>query len=340
MNKAYISQMVWIFYLIIGSITISYSQDIHYSQFYNSPLNLNPANTGLFKGDQRFMLSYRDQWRFVPVPWLTFSAAYDQKIFPKNSDKYFFGVGGNFNYDKQGSSNLNLASLNLSGSYTRILSAHHIITAGLLVGLDSRAFNPDNLTWDKQWDGVAYDPNLPSQENFDLKRLFFIETGAGINYRLQQDSRTKLDIGIGAYHLVEPKTNFYDIENQKLPRHYTLSAVGTIKVAGPIDIQLHGLRQIQGEYGETVFGGLAKIYLSQARGKETELHIGMGYRTAGSYIPTLALEYKNWYVGINYDIDKTEFNQILSNKGGPEVHVRYIIQKVRPMNIRKNCPIY
>ena len=55
-------------------------QDLHFSQFYNNPLNLNPGLTGVFQADQRFAGSYRNQWRAVPVSYTTFSATYDQQM--------------------------------------------------------------------------------------------------------------------------------------------------------------------------------------------------------------------------------------------------------------------
>ena len=72
--------------IILGTVTLIsvffimskiQGQDLHYSQFYNSPQNINPALTGVFNVDHRYMVSMRDQWRFVPVPWFTMSGAYD-----------------------------------------------------------------------------------------------------------------------------------------------------------------------------------------------------------------------------------------------------------------------
>ena len=319
----------------------SMTQDLHYSQFYNSPMNLNPALTGIFNGDHRFTASLRDQWRYVPVPWTTFSAAYDRKLDIGSNDKNLFGIGGNFNYDRQGASRLNLTSLNVAGSYSRVLNTNNIITGGLLLGIATRGFNPNDLTWDRQWNGDSFNPNDPSGENFDAERVTFLETGLGANYRLQKSTRTKLDVGVGVYHLIEPSTTFYNTDDKKLPKHFTLSGVGSVKLFNPLDIEVHFLQQLQEEYRETVFGGLAKIYISQKRGKEIQLHAGLGYRTAESFIPTLALQYNSWYVSMSYDFDDTELNQLLnSNRGGPEIHVRYIITNVKPLDDRKVCPIY
>lgn len=317
-------------------------QDLHYSQFYNSPQNINPALTGVFNGDHRYMVSMRDQWRFVPVPWFTMSGAYDRKLYVLKGNKHFLGVGGSLNHDRQGDSKLNLTSLNVNGAYHRILAPKHIVSAGISLGFASRGFNSQTLTWDKQWDGDAFNASLPPGESFgNFERINFFDTGVGLNYRFQQSNRTFADIGFSALHLLKPNNAFYTTDIADLPQRVTFSAVGQIKVADVLDIQLQGLHQLQGEYNETIFGGLGKIYISQKRGKEFQLHVGVGYRTAKSLFPTLAMQYNNIYVGFSYDADTNNFNTITnSNKGGPEIHVRYIIANVQPLKQIKVCPIY
>ena len=44
----------------------AFSQDLHFSQFMNSPLATNPANTGFLpEGDYRLGINYRNQWASV-----------------------------------------------------------------------------------------------------------------------------------------------------------------------------------------------------------------------------------------------------------------------------------
>ena len=327
-----------IFHFFVG---IS-AQDLHYSQFYNSPQNINPALVGVFNGDHRFTLSMRDQWRFVPVPWFTLSGAYDRRFALGDSENQFLGGGISFNHDRQGDSKLNLTSLNLSGSYHRLLTPNHIVSGGLLLGVDSRGFNSQTLTWDKQWDGEIFNSSLPTGESFsNLERITYVETGAGVNYRYQKHSRTYVDLGASALHIVKPTAAFYGTDDIKLPRRITFTGIGNVKVADILDIQLHALHQRQGQYRETIFGGLGKIYLSEKRGKEFQLHLGLGYRTAQSFIPTIAVQYNYIYASLSYDVDTNDFNDILrSSKGGPEIHVRYIIANVKPLKNVKVCPIY
>ena len=103
--------------LLLLFFTKSDGQDLHFSQFQNSPLNHNPALTGIFSGDQRFAANYRHQWFSVPVEYLTFSASYDQK-FRRDGANSFWSAGALFNYDRAGDANLAMAHLALNGSYT------------------------------------------------------------------------------------------------------------------------------------------------------------------------------------------------------------------------------
>jgi type IX secretion system PorP/SprF family membrane protein len=317
------------------------SQDLHYSQFYNSPQNVNPANVGLFNGDQRFLASVRDQWRFVPVPWFTVSGAFDQQVMTKNPEKNLIGLGVNFNHDRQGDSKLNLTNLNVSASYHYFLHPRHIVSLGGMIGFASRGFDYNSLTWDKQWTGDRFDPGAPTGENFDFQRIYFIDNAAGLNYRYQKDSRTHIDIGASMFHIIRPVAAFYNTQDSKLPSHIALNGVANVKLFSIMDLQLHALHQIQGVYNETLFGGLFKFHISQKPGKIFQLHLGGGYRTAKSYIPTLALQYNEFYASFSYDIDDNEFNRVLqSNRGGPEFHFRYVMTKVKSLGDHKVCPIY
>ena len=79
-----------IFVLFCFVNEVVFAQDIHFSQFANSPLNLNPAQTGLFNGDYRIMANQRSQWSAVPIPYSTFSLGADMRnpIRLKNQGSY------------------------------------------------------------------------------------------------------------------------------------------------------------------------------------------------------------------------------------------------------------
>jgi len=338
-----------ILFLFSAFVDAVIAQDIHYSQFYNSPLNINPAKTGIFNGDKRLNLSHRNQWRSI-VPWTTFTGSYDQKFYPKKDRSYFFSGGVLVNFDSQERlGDLNLFNINLTGSYTHILNENNLLTGGLLLGFANRAVDINSLTWDAQWNGATFDPSLDPNELLDARSTSFLETGLGINYRWQKSTRTKLDLGVGVYHFAEPNVSFRDdLEDINLSRRFALTGVGTFQLAQKFDLQLNALGQFQGPNREFTVGGLGKIHVNQQRGKETELHLGVGYRTTGTIWPIIALQYQNFYISGSYDIDISDFGDLGgaitgNNRHNPstfELHFTYIITNVKPFKKVKVCPIF
>ncbi|RMF04153.1 MAG: type IX secretion system membrane protein PorP/SprF, partial [Bacteroidetes bacterium] len=207
-------------FLLLGiflSLELS-GQDIHYTQFMNTPLHVNPGLTGVFSGNTRIGATYRSQWRQVPVNYRTFSAYADHKYTCGRENDGFWSSGIALNYDRAGDANLTWANLGLYGSYTQPLSERTLVTIGATLGLGQRRFDTDNLRSDSQFDeGVGiYDPGLSIGENFSRQSLIFLDMGLGANLRWQArqrhktrtqrstDKRSHLDIGVGVHHLNRP----------------------------------------------------------------------------------------------------------------------------------------
>ncbi len=328
--------------LFVGISKNISAQDLHYSQFYNAPSTISPALTGIFNGDQRVSVSVRDQWRSVPVPWFTATIAYDQKYYSKKSKNSFFGIGGSLNYDRQGNSNLTLTNLNLSGSYNYVINSNNVISLGLLVGFATRGFDVGNLTWDKQWDGLQFVPGSSGGEDFDLQRVALFENGAGLNYRLQLNKRTKIDLGVGGFHLIAPDVTYTGSSAvlPRLPRRFSAYGIGSIGLTDKLDFQVDGMAQFQGPYREYLIGGYLNYFLNRQAGKSIAVRAGVGYRTSQALYPKVALQYNQVFVAFSYDIDLSEFSQHTSGRGGPELHFQYLITHVKPMGQFKVCPIF
>lgn len=59
----------------------AHTQSMHFSQYYNAPLLLNPANTALTpEYDYRVGGNYRNQWSALPVPFNTIDGFFDLKL--------------------------------------------------------------------------------------------------------------------------------------------------------------------------------------------------------------------------------------------------------------------
>src|SRR5271155_5790433 len=80
------------------------AQDVHFTQYFTSPLTLNPAMTGLVPDDIRFAANYRTQWSSVsPDPYITGTASFDMAMLKgKLPEGDALGIGLLMLYDKSG----------------------------------------------------------------------------------------------------------------------------------------------------------------------------------------------------------------------------------------------
>jgi type IX secretion system PorP/SprF family membrane protein len=320
-----------------------FAQDVHHSQFYTSPLNVNPGLTGIFNGDYRAAVNLRSQWAVNDlVNYQTVSFNGDMKIQPRNPEsKGFWSAGLLFNYDQAGDSRLNLAHLGLAGSYTYAVDTGHLLTLGGIIGAAQRRFRTEDLLWDNNWTGNGVDPNLNPMEDFSNTSNNFLDLSAGINYRWQRSARTFLNVGVGVFHLNRPDQTFFNQSSSEvLDIRSTYSLFGSIQLLQSLDLLLHGIYIAQGTYDQTLVGGYGRIHINQQRGKEFALLVGLSGRIDDAWIPKIAVELRNWYVGFSYDINVSEFDLVTQNRGGPELSVIYRMTTVKPLPKFKNCPIF
>lgn len=349
---------VWAVVLFVSGLPPTLNaQDIHFSQFYNSPLNLNPGLTGVHGGDVRVGGHFRQQWESVPVPYLTFSGMYETRIKEDTRKNGYFAGALLFNYDRAGDAKLSMTNFGLSGGYSRQLSEKIFFTGGAQLMVNQRAFRTDDLMFGSQFNGESFDTTLP-QENFTNTNNFYADFSAGANVRFQMKKadrwkrRSKLDVGIGLFHLNRPNLGFYENETIKLPIRASIYALGLIMVSSSFDLILNGSVQLQAPYQENVFGAGGRIHLSRKRTKEAALQLGASYRfnrfgettlptenASDAIIPNIELHLSQWRFGVSYDINISDFNVATNRRGGPEVSVQYVIYKVKPLPQFKICPI-
>ena len=361
LNQVILNKKIYPLVLLLWvAIYSGKAQDIHYSQFYNAPLNINPALTGVFGGDIRFMGNYRSQWRRTPVDYTTFTGAVDMKFINRTATKGFFSGGLTFNYDQAGYSKLNLINLGLNGSYTRQLSNKFFVSFGAMVAANQRRFQTDDLTFDSGFDtGTGtYDPSLGSGESFSSTSRFFLDFGGGINFRLQGldaavmidrlEKRSKLDFGIGVFHITQPDQSFYENYESPLTIRIAPYALGVVQLGPNLDAVANLVGQFQEPYREYLgmIGG--RLYLSRKLGRQIAVQLGVGYRfsefsglslSRDSYVPAIEVHYNQWRAGFSYDVNTSDFNVTTQKRGGPEFSIRYVLRKIRPLPYFKHCPL-
>ena len=117
----------------VALVSVSTAQDPNFSQFFASPLTLNPALTGKFDGVYRVAGNYRNQWPTINNAFVTKTASIDFGILKNNIPEIDqFGVGIMAFTDRAGNGVLNTNFAAVSVAYHKGLdeNGYHQIGAG------------------------------------------------------------------------------------------------------------------------------------------------------------------------------------------------------------------
>src|ERR1051325_1407398 len=140
--------VVVVFFVLSMQYFDAKTQDIHFSQFYATPLTLNPAYTGNFTGDWRLAGIYRDQWRAISPAMMTAAASFDKIFTVFNHD---ISAGAVLVHDRSGDAKLNVTKIFLSGAYHLKISKH-TLSGGLQLGFVDKRIDNSALTFPEQFD--------------------------------------------------------------------------------------------------------------------------------------------------------------------------------------------
>jgi len=317
------------------------AQDIHFSQFNMSPLNLNPAFTGFFDGDYRGAANYRSQWRTVPVTYNTVSLQADARNSFKNNKANKWGIGMLFNNDVAGDSKYGTTQLYIPLSYIYKLKTDSafFISAGVQPGISNIGFRTNKLTYDSQWDGDAYNPALASGENYSLlKRTYFdVNAGALVQYPINQKS--VITFALNVAHLTAPRISYFQNDAIKLDRKINSYISLSYLLTKKINLQGEYLFQKQGKFKENVVG--VKLFYTLNEKDKQDINAGIYIRTKDALVARIGYDVKQWQFGMSYDINTSKFNIATNRRGAIEFAVIYIFTKERIFIPKKrSCPVY
>jgi type IX secretion system PorP/SprF family membrane protein len=305
------------------------SQDIHFSQFDNTPVLINPALTGEFQGKGRFILNYRNQWRSVTKKsYRTYGLLSDFSFF---KDKLSSGL---FLYnDKAGDGKLSNTQINLSTAVKIRISKYDYFKLGLQAGWSQKHIDINSLTWNSQYNGITIDPNLPSGEPNYKASYGFLDIATGLNWIHMMQNKTKLNIGLGIFHVNQPKYSLGS-NSKKLDLRWCGNAdISIILKPDRLTLSPSLLVMFQGPSNEINVGSVLKYTLGNNSRytktmKTSSAYLGFYYRHNDAIIAYTRFDYRNMLdLCITYDINISKFVNATSAKGGLEISLIYIIPK-------------
>lgn len=327
--------LLFVIYLTLNA------QDYKFAQYFNSPLNLNPAFTGKINSKYRFIANYRMQYFTVqaPSPYTTIAASADFALLRKKLNQDILGIGVLFGNDRQ--TILRTNKLNLSAAFHKGLGygKKHYISAGFQVGFLQRQIDLNNLYFASQFTGDEFDLSKPNLENIAQNKFIKPE----INLGLLWSSTFKKDkygvyAGVSIFNTLQPE---YAFLNSNYEREMRLNThVGAlIKIKSFLMILPTAFFTLQNKNMAWNAGTNLAFNLSEKRYAFTTTGIvGVFYDGNGIITTNIGIQHKTFLASISYDASLIkDINKAIRSVGGLEVSLIY---SGKSENNKVNTPLF
>lgn len=319
------------YWLTISAFFISLfatrAQDPHFSQFFASPLTLNPANTGNFNGMIRVQGIHRNQWPSFGNAYRTIAVAVDGPFSLKwMNDRDKLSLGMTLLSDQSGNGILKENHLGFSIAYTKVLDEEgkHDLTVGFAGNLSNFMFDQNKANFEDELSASGF--TIPSSEILltrDLNRQF-TDLHAGILYKASLGENSLFYMGSSIYHLQRPKLGFVD-NNYFIQMRYNFHAGGYQAINDMSTLHFSMQYQHQFNYKELVVGGALSRILSSEKSTYAELYAGVWIRNGDALIPYLGLQWSNFQAGFSYDISSSRKKSLSGLYQSAEFSLNWIL---------------
>lgn len=292
-------------YLSLACVVLSIcfetrAQSYHFSQFFSTPLLLNPANTGLIDGQYRVAGNFRAQGLSGGSPYITGSVSADMSPFKtKLTPGHYAGVGLYIMNDQSLNGALKANSVGISGAYSVGLDAkqRHTLGLGFQGVYHQRELDFNKLSFDSQWGTGGYDPNLPVGEDLQYFRRNYFDLNTGLLYRMRSDKQSFF-AGFSAYNILRHEDNLL-VDEYKMPTRFVGQAGAQFKSGSTGTVYFSSTFMQQAKSSVFTLGAAYGIRLNE--GEQNNIRFGAWYRVNDAVIPYVGYYNKGFQLGLTYD---------------------------------------
>lgn len=324
------------------------AQGLHFSQYYNAPMLLNPANTALMPDyDFRLGVNYRNQWAAIPVPYNTFSAFGDIKVGGNSNNEEhnnWLGIGMAFFSDKAGDGNLALSQVQGSLAYHLQLSSQVMFSLGASGSYVQRSVNYDNLTFDAQWDGFSFNARLPNAEKVGIIKTSYYTVTPGINLAWFPNEAVYVKLGGSVANINEPTESFYQSGKNTIAYRPIVNLDMLFRTGPVLIVNPSGYYTTQKGATEIVVGSLFRTMLSNNNklntGFSSQLILGAYARLGDALIGVAGIQMGPVQFTANYDFTMSSLAPYNASYGALEFSLIYMGKYYKNQGITRtySCP--
>lgn len=330
-------------YILLTLEIVSTAQDPNFSQFFASPLTLNPALTGKFDGILRLAGNYRNQWPEINNAYITKTASADFHLLKYSLPEIDrWGVGFLGMLDENGNGALKTTQLSISTAYHKGLdeNGYHQIGVGFQGSFTNKRLDVTKLDFEDELTPLGFTGNTSeifSQNDLDVK---YFDLNAGILYNGTTNGYNNFYVGASMYHINRPKETFQGGQFY-LNSRTTLQGGGRLPAGLYNAVHFSANYSFQGNANNLMFGGAYALNLNYDEENPTNVYFGSWARfnnVADAIIPYVGLEFGEFHLGVTYDINISSLQPASNMRGGIELSLIYIKQPVNRDLKKLNCP--
>lgn len=319
--KNFTFRTLWMAALLFVSAT-AFAQDLHFSQFHETPLYRNPALAGIVTGDVRVQSVFRTQWNSVARAYKTGSLNAEYKMPVGFTDDYLT-AGMQLFYDKAGTTELTstqvLPALNYHKSLSTVRNSY--LSLGFMAGMVQRRFDRSQMTTNSQYEGRGDGESLAQTQY----TYFDGSVGMSFNTNFSDNPNNNLFVGVAYHHFNKPNNSFYASSNIILNPKYVISAGMKLDVNESTFMTIEADHMRQGTFEQTVAGALYGVKIGpDPERPDYVLHGGAFLRWNDAMIPTIKLDYRPFSVAMSYDVNISRLKSSTFGKGGFELSLTYV----------------
>ena len=314
--------------ICISSLATAFSQDLHFSQFFEAPLLRNPSLAGIFTGDYRSQGVYRDQWNSFTNGYRTGSFNGEYKM-PVGKSNDFLTVGMQILYDKAGSAGLTSTQVFPALNYHKSLSDQRTmyLSLGFMGGYAEKRIDQSKITTNSQYDGTAYNPSIPNGEAFTNPDVQYWDGSVGMSFNSSfgESQQHSMFFGVGYHHLNRPMNSFYQNTAVELQPKWVVSGGAKFNVDDRSEFMVMVDYTYQGIAREIIGGVMYGYKLGEfTDNPKYVLGIGAFMRVDDAFIPVVKFEMLPLSIAFSYDVNISTLNTVSQGQGGFELSISYV----------------
>ncbi len=332
MKKTFTIIFVYLCSLVCLFTVDTYAQSIHFSQFYNQPLLINPALTGSDIDHSRTGITYRNQWASIPAPYITLAGSYDMPILACKIKNGHFGLGAMGYRDASGDGVLRDYSGALSIAYHQTLTNWWSLSVGSQLGYTHKKVNFDKLTFPSQISNFQINPLLPNSGAIVSDSFGYFNAKFGLSTHVYINPRTSIGAGLSYNHIFPPDQTYLtnEGESNQLDGLWIFHATGRFAVAEDISIKPLVLHMEQGPNELNIVGATLGYHFNNNSTDGNVLNMGASYRFNDAVIFLVGLDMEKISINATYDYNVSDLDVATNNQGAIEVSLVY-------RGMTKNC---